>query len=112
MEYLERNVLSPQKMRETIQAMPNSFRYSELPGLCDKLKMNLLILQEDPSYAIKFWDIIEKSNSIVYFCKDDNVDRDKFLKWWETDYLTICNELNPPKQPEKKGKKEEEKNNA
>ena len=111
-DYLERNILSPERMRELIQAKPTSFRYSELPKLCDDLKMNLLALQEDPSYAIKFWDIIEKSNSIVYFCKDDNVDRDKFLKWFETDYLTICNELNPPKKPEKKGKKEEEKNNA
>ena len=112
MEYLEKNILSPQKMREKIQAKPASFSYSELPKLCDELKMNLLILQEDPSYAIKYWDIIEKANSIKYFCKDDNVDRDKFLKWWETDYLTIYNELYPLKQPEKKGKKEEEKNNA
>ena len=74
--------------------------------------MSLLAIQEDPSYAIKFWDIIEKSNSIIYFCKDDNIDRDKFLKWWESDYLTIYNELYPPKKPEKKEKKEEEKNNA
>ena len=93
-------------------AMPTSFRYNDLPGLCDKLKMNLLILQEDPSFALKYWDIIEKANSISYFCKDDNVDRDKFLKYWETDYMTIYNELHPVKKPEKKEKKEEEKNNA
>ena len=112
LEYLEKNIPSPQKMRETILEKGESFRYNELPALCDKLNMNLLILQEDPSYAIKYWDIIEKSNSISYFCKDDNVDRDKFLKWWETDYLTIYNEMYPPKKPEKKEKKEEEKNNA
>ena len=111
MEYLEKNTISEAKKNEIFQGMPTSFRYNELPGLCDKLKMNLLILQEDPSFAIKFWDIIEKSNSVAYFCKDDNVDREKFRKWWETDYLTIYNELYPPKKPEKKGK-EEEKNNA
>ena len=71
-----------------------------------------MAIQEDPSYAIKFWDIIEKGFSIKYFSKDDNVDREKFKKWWFTDYMTICNELDPPKQPEKKGKKEEEKTNA
>ena len=111
-DYLERNVLSKEKMKEYIMAMPTSFRYNDLPGLCDKLKMNLLILQEDPSFALKYWDIIEKANSISYFCKDDNVDRDKFLKYWETDYMTIYNELHPVKKPEKKEKKEEEKNNA
>ena len=112
-EYLEKNLPSPASMRDKIMKMPNSFRYNELVKLCDKdLKMSLLAIQEDPSYAIKFWDIIEKSNSIIYFCKDDNIDRDKFLKWWESDYLTIYNELYPPKKPEKKEKKEEEKNNA
>ena len=112
-EYLEKNLPSPAGMRDKIMKMPNSFRYNELVKLCDKdLKMSLLAIQEDPSYAIKFWDIIEKSNSIIYFCKDDNIDRDKFLKWWESDYLTIYNELYPPKKPEKKEKKEEEKNNA
>ena len=111
-DYLERNVQSEQKMKDIIMEKGETFRYSELPALCDKLKMNLLILQEDPSYAIKFWDIIEKSNSIKYFSKDDNVDREKFMKWWFTDYLTIYNELYPPKKPEKKEKKEEEKNNA
>ena len=111
-DYLERNVQSEQKMKDIIMEKGATFRYSELPALCDKLKMNLLILQEDPSYAIKFWDIIEKSNSIKYFSKDDNVDREKFMKWWFTDYLTIYNELYPPKKPEKKEKKEEEKNNA
>ena len=88
-DYLERNVQSEQKMKDIIMEKGETFRYSELPALCDKLKMNLLILQEDPSYAIKFWDIIEKSNSIKYFSKDDNVDREKFMKWWFTDYLTI-----------------------
>ena len=111
-EYLEKNILKPERMNEIINSMPESFRYSELPGLCDKLKMGIMIIQEDPSYAIKFWDIIEKSNSIKYFCKDDNIDREKFKKWWFTDYLTIYNELYPPKKPEKKDKKEEEKNNA
>ena len=111
-EYLEKNILRPEKMNEIISSMSESFRYSELPTLCDKLKMSIMAIQEDPSYAIKFWDIIEKGYSIKYFSKDDNVDREKFRKWWFADYLTICNELDPPKKPEKKDKKEEEKTNA
>lgn len=35
-------------------------RLDDLPKICDKLNMNYLILQEDPSFAIKYWDIIEK----------------------------------------------------
>ena len=58
LEYLEKNVLSQQRMRDIIKEKPASFSYSDLPGLCDKLKMNLLAIQEDPSYALKFWDII------------------------------------------------------
>ena len=112
LEYLEKNMLSPQTVREKISSMGSTFGYNELPALCDKLNMNILILQEDPSFALKYWDIIEKANTISYFCKDNTVDRDKFLKYWETDYLTIYNELYPPKKPEKKEKKEEEKNNA
>ena len=112
LEYLEKNVLSQQKMRDIIKSKSETFSYSSLPELCDGLRMGLLTLQEDPSYAIKYWDIIEKSNSVKYFCKDDTVDRDKFLKWWEMDYLSIYNELYPPKKPEKKEKKEEEKTAA
>ena len=74
--------------------------------------MNYLILQEDPSYAMKYWDIIEKSNSIEYFCKEEMADKEKFIKWWFTDYLTIYNELHPPVKKENKNKKEEQKNNA
>ena len=46
------------------------------------------------------------------FCKEDQADKEKFIKWWFTDYLTIYNELHPPVKKEKKNKKEEQKNNA
>ena len=110
--YIENYQISEQKMRKLSESWPSTIRIDDLPSICDKLYMNYLILQEDPSYAMKYWDIIEKSNSIEYFCKEDVVDKEKFIKWWFTDYLTIYNELHPPVKKEKKNKKEEQKNNA
>ena len=110
--YIEKNTLSEQKIRKMMENKASSFSYNELPGLCDKFHINFMILQEDPSFALKYWDIINKENSIKYFCKDDQVDKEKFIKYWFMDYLSIYNELYPPKKPEKKNKKEEEKNSA
>ena len=107
--FVEKYQISEQKMRKMSESWSLS-RYDDLPKICDKLHMNYLILQEDPSFAMKYWDIIEKKNSIEYFCKEDQVDKDKFIKWWFMDYMTIYNELHPPKKPETK--KEEEKTNA
>ena len=107
--FVEKYQISEQKMRKMSESWSLS-RYDDLPKICDKLHMNYLILQEDPSFAMKYWDIIEKKNSIEYFCKEDQVDKDKFIKWWFMDYMTIYNELHPPKKPEKK--KEEEKASA
>lgn len=53
-----------------------------------------------------------KKNSIEYFCKEDQVDKEKFIKWWFMDYMDIYNELHPPKKPEPKNQNEEQKNNA
>ena len=110
--YIEGYILSEAKVRKILENWTSPIRISELPGYCDKLNMNYIILQEDPSYAMKYWDIIEKSNSIEYFCKEEMCDKEKFIKWWFTDYLTIYNELHPTVKKENKEKKEEEKNNA
>ena len=109
--YLEKYQISEQKMRKLSESWSLS-RLDDLPKICDKLNMNYLILQEDPSFAIKYWDIIEKKNSIEYFCKEDQVDKEKFIKWWFMDYMDIYNELHPPKKPEPKNQNEEQKNNA
>ena len=84
---------------------------SDMPYLCDKLKLNLLVLQEDPSYIMKFWDIVNKNETCAYFSdKEGTVDMDKFIKWWFMEYEDIYNELHPLKKKEdKKDKKEEEK---
>ena len=108
--YMEKYIISEAKMRKMSENWPSSLTLNDLPKICDKLYMNNLILQEDPSYAIKYWDIIEKKNSVDYFSRDENVDKEKFIKWWFTDYLTIYNELYPPKK--KEVKKEEQKNNS
>ena len=110
--YIENYQISEARMRKISETWPSSIRVDDLPKICDKLHMNYLILQEDPSYAMKYWDIIEKSNSIEYFSKEGQVDKEKFIKWWFTDYLTIYNELHPPVKKEDKNKKEEQKNNS
>ena len=110
--YIENYQISEQKMRKLSESWPSSMRIDDLPAICDKLYMSYIILQEDPSYAMKYWDIIEKNNSIAYFCKEEVVDKEKFIKWWFTDYLTIYNELYPPVKKEKKNKNEEQKNNV
>ena len=110
--YIENYQISEPRMRKLSESWPSSLRIEDLPKICDKLHMNYLILQEDPSFAMKYWDIIEKSNSIEYFSKEGQVDKEKFIKWWFTDYLTIYNELHPPVKKEDKNKKEEQKNNA
>ena len=110
--YIENYQISEARMRKISETWPSSIRVDDLPKICDKLHMNYLILQEDPSYAMKYWDIIEKSNSIEYFSKEGQVDKEKFIKWWFTDYLTIYNELHPPVKKEDKSKKEEQKNNS
>ena len=110
--YMENYQLTEARLRKICESWTSPIRIDELPKICDKLYMNYLILQEDPSYAMKYWDIIEKSNSIEYFCKEDMCEKEKFIKWWFTDYLTIYNELHPPVKKENKIKKEEQKNNA
>ena len=84
---------------------------SDMPVLCDKLRLYILVLQEDPSYIMKFWDIVNKNETCAYFSdKEGYVDMEKFIKWWFMGYEDIYNELHPlAKKEVKKDKKEEDK---
>lgn len=71
-----------------------SWSVSNLPDLCDKLKLYLLLINEKPDYHMKFNDVVTSSYSINYFLeKNGNINPTKFMKWWFEDYQDIMNEL-------------------
>jgi hypothetical protein len=71
-----------------------SWSLSNLPDLCDKLKLYLVLINEKPDYHMKFNDVVTSSNSINYFLeKNGNINQSKFLKWWFEDYQDIMNEI-------------------
>ena len=113
MSYLEKFIYDEGQVRRICKKFWDGSRksLSDMPNLCDKLKLNLLVLQEDPSYIMKFWDIVNKNETCAYFSdKEGTVDMEKFIKWWFMEYEDIYNELHPLKKKEdKKNKKEEEK---
>ena len=112
MSYLEQSTFDETQVRKICKAYfdSGSKSLSDMPILCDKLKLNLLVLQEDPSYIMKFWDIVNKNETCAYFSnKDGNVDMEKFVKWWFMGYEDIYNELYPLKKKAENKKKEEEK---
>ena len=113
MSYMEKFVFDEGQVRRICKKYWDGGKkmLNEMPLLCDKLKLNLLVLQEDPSYIMKFWDIVNKNETCAYFSdKEGTVDMDKFIKWWFMEYEDIYNELHPLKKKEdKKDKKEEEK---
>jgi hypothetical protein len=43
---------------------------------------------------MKFMDIATQTGSIAYFTESSgNVNKEKFIKWWFTDYETIISEI-------------------
>ena len=113
MSYMEKFVFDEGQVRRICKKYWDGGKkmLNEMPLLCDKLKLNLLVLQEDPSYIMKFWDIVNKNETCAYFSdKEGYVDMEKFIKWWFMEYEDIYNELHPlVKKEAKKDKKEEEK---
>ena len=94
-----------------VQALVNSKKSeytssSDLPALCDLLKLNYLILQEDPSYHLKYNDVIELDGTVKYFLEGDNINHNKFIEWWFMPWIEVYNKLNPePKEEEEEKKK-------
>ena len=78
---------------------------SDLPALCDLLKLNYLILQEDPSYHLKYNDVIELEGTVKYFLEGDNINHNKFVEWWFMPWIELYNKLNPEPREEEEEKK-------
>ena len=93
---------SEKKVRKIINEAKVS-SIDDLPRLLDKLRLYLLVNQEDPSYSIKYLDVINRENSVDYFCdKNGKIDTEKFINWWKWDYIKIYEEMHPPPKEEKK----------
>lgn len=100
--FLEQYQYSEKKVRRIIKKADVS-SIDGLPRLLDKLRLYLLVNQEDPSYSIKYFDVINRENSVDYFCdKNGQIDKEKFINWWKWDYIKIYEEMHPPPKEEKK----------
>ena len=74
------------------------------------MRLYLLVLQEDPSYILKYWDAVNQDETVKLFLDDNkNIDTEKFIDWWFSDYETLYKKLHPKEKPKKEEKKEEEK---
>jgi len=58
------------------------------------LRLYLLVLQEDPSYILKYWDGVNQDETVKLFLDDNkNIDTEKFIDWWFSDYETLYKKL-------------------
>jgi hypothetical protein len=78
---------------------------SDLPALCDMLKLNYLILQEDPSYHLKYNDIIDVDRTVKWFMEGDNINHNKFIEWWFMPWIELYNKLYPEQQQQEEENK-------
>lgn len=81
-----------------------------MPVLCDKLKLYLLVVNDNIDYSLKFMDIANQNNTVAYFVDNHQVDVEKFIQWWFAPYEQLLNILNPNDKPipiivEEEGKK-------
>ena len=92
----------------------SSLNLNNIHELLNNLKLKYVIEQEDPSFFLKYRDLCLKKETFNCLCNEgeQQIDIERFIKWWFSDYLTLYNELHPPVKKEKKEKKidEEEKN--
>lgn len=75
--------------------------------LCDYLRIGEMVLQENPDFQLKFYDVIDsyqkgnpEGTSCAYFCKGDKINLNLFIKWWLTDYETLWLEIHPEDRPD------------
>ena len=58
------------------------------------MRLYLLVLQEDPSYILKYWDGVNQDETVKLFLDDNkNIDTEKFIDWWFSDYETLYKKL-------------------
>lgn len=64
---------------------------SDLPALCDALRLYLLVVSDNVEYQMKFMDIATQGDlATKFFVTSGYVDPEKFMKWWFMDYEKIA----------------------
>ena len=93
-----------------------SLKIENIHELLNILKLKYVMEQEDPSYFLKYRDLCLRQETFKFLCNEgeQNIDIERFIKWWFSDYLTLYNIIHPPekkvKNEKEKPKEEEEKN--
>lgn len=63
---------------------------SDLPYLCDSLRLYFLVVSDNIEYQMKFMDIATSSEiATKFFVTANYVDGEKFVKWWFMEYSKI-----------------------
>ena len=70
---------------------------SNIHELLNLLKLKYIIEQEDPSYLLKYRDLCLKNETFNWLCEEgeQNIDINKFIQWWFSDYLSLYNLVHP-----------------
>jgi len=66
---------------------------SDLPPLCDLLRLYLLVVSDNVEYQLKFMDIVNENNSVAYFVENNFCNMKKFVKWWFEGYEKIIEDV-------------------
>ena len=95
-ELLKKYTYPYSTVKKLFLSKESGWSVSQLPELCDRLKLYLLLISEKPDYHMKFNDVVTNSGTMSYF-EGGSVKCDKFMKWWFSDYEEICEELDKKK---------------
>ena len=115
-EYIKKFQYDEKKVRKICKNFlekKSSLTLNNIHELLNILKLKYVMEQEDPSYFLKYRDFCLKKETFNYLYNEgeQNIDIERFIKWWFSDYLELYNIIHPPDKKVKKEKpKEEEKN--
>ena len=103
---LEKNTFSEKKVKSIVNKYWEEYRRvtnGDLPKLCDKLKLDVLVINDNVDYVMKFQDIVTYSRSVKFFStgegRSSEVDKDKFVKWWFMPYEKFFDVIDPDEKP-------------
>ena len=103
---LEKNPFSEKKVKSIVNKYWEEYRRvtnGDLPKLCDKLKLDVLVINDNVDYVMKFQDIVTYSRSVKFFSagegRSSEVDKDKFVKWWFMPYEKFFDVIDPDEKP-------------
>ena len=114
-EYIQQFKYDEKKVRKICKNFlqkKSSLTLNNIHELLNILKLKYVMEQEDPSYFLKYRDLSLKQETFNYLCNEgeQNIDIERFMKWWFSDYLELYNIIHPPEKTKKEKLKEKDKN--